>query len=37
MFGYNIVPESPEIVTELIEEDNTDSQTSYAIYAGATG
>jgi hypothetical protein len=30
------VPESPEIVTELIEEDSTDSQTSYAIYAVAT-
>jgi len=30
------IPESTEIVTELIEEDNADSQTSYEIYTGAT-
>ena len=30
------IPESTEIVRELIEEDNADSQTSYEIYAGAT-
>ena len=30
------IPESTELVMELIEEDNADSQTSYEIYAGAT-
>jgi len=30
------IPESTEIVMELIEEENADSQTSYEIYAGAT-
>jgi phosphate starvation-inducible membrane PsiE len=30
------IPESTEIVMELIEVDNADSQTSCEIYAGAT-
>ena len=30
------IPESTEIVMELIEEDNAGSQSSYEIYAGAT-
>jgi hypothetical protein len=30
------IPESTEIVMELIEEDNADSQTSYEIHAGVT-